>query len=161
LRLVKIVASKSDLQARFIHSGTAGGHERNDIREAETGAEKGGVMTEDASVEERVKAIGLRIEAIRDLVKAGLRPEATKALRALKDHLESEFDHMKTTRGKASLSDSERDFYEPFITDVLINGGLARIRSDWHPDKWKDALWDASRYVMQYTHGLRRASNSG
>ncbi|HLX43947.1 MAG TPA: hypothetical protein VKR43_10955 [Bryobacteraceae bacterium] len=118
-------------------------------------------MTEDASVEERVKAIGLRIEAIRDLVKAGLRAEATKALRALKDHLESEYDHMKTARGKASLSESERDFYEPFITDVLVNGGLARIRSDWHPDKWKDALWDASGYVLHYVHGLKRAAKNG
>jgi hypothetical protein len=118
-------------------------------------------MTDDASVEERLKAIGLRIEAIRDLVKAGLRADATKAFRALKDHLESEYDQMMTTRGKASLSDSERAFYEPGITDVFINGGLARVRSDWHPDKWKDALWDASRYVSHYTHGLKQAEKNG
>ena len=118
-------------------------------------------MNEDASVEERLKTIGLRIEAIRDLLKAGLRADATNAFRALKDHLESEYDHMLTVRGKASLSESERAFYEPFITDVFINGGLARVRSDWHPDKWKDALWDASRYVSHYIHGLKQASKNG
>lgn len=63
---------------------------------------------------------------------------------------------MKTPRGKASLSESERAFYEPFITDVFVNGGLYRIRSGWHPDKWKDALWNASAYVSRYTHGLKR-----
>lgn len=118
-------------------------------------------MTGDASVEERVKAIGFRIEAIRDLVKAGLRAQATEAFRALRDHLESEYDHMKTPRGKASLSESERAFYEPFIIDVFVNGGMYRVRSDWHPDKWKDALWDASGYVSHYIHDLKRAGKNG
>lgn len=117
-------------------------------------------MSDDASVLERIQLIGQRLEAIQTLASDGRRAEATAAFRALKMHLEDEYDRMKTIRGEASLSESERAFYQPFITDVFVNSGMTSVRWDSHPNKWKDALWGASDYVSYYTHSLKRTSES-
>jgi predicted house-cleaning noncanonical NTP pyrophosphatase (MazG superfamily) len=82
--------------------------------------------------------------------------EEQEMFKALKEKLEAEYDRMATTKGQASLSDVERNFYMPAVDQGWRN--LSPVRSNSRADrKLLDALVSASHYMSYWMHNLNQA----
>ena len=107
-----------------------------------------------------------RMESIRDRadeilalfekggVQANRLAGAQEKFRGWTEELKSEYERMD--KGKATLSETEKFFYQPAIEDAWLHEGLKSLRWDSTPDgHWQTAIGSARNYMDYWIEQAR------